>query len=290
MNSFPVIGVCDLFHRENQKHPFALHRVHELLEKGMIPNSPHRHSFYQILFITYGKGIHTIDFQEYQFNSEVIFFLKPGQVHHLNLEPDCKGYLINFTEDFFHTFLADHHFLEHFSFYKRTSKSICYYPDNSLEDCIQLFEKLCSIYGNKNEFFAEYIRIYLIELFLGIQSRLNNNSKNIQESNRHYKIEQFQQLVENHFFEAHYPKYYADILSISPNYLNAICKTHLNTTAGNYIRSRIALEAKRLLINSALSISEISFQLQFEDNSYFTKFFKQLTNLTPIEFRNQNNS
>jgi AraC family transcriptional activator of pobA len=290
MKSFPVIGVCDLFHRENKKHPFALHRVTELIEKGMLPKSPHRHSFFQILFIYSGKGIHKIDFQEYSFDQPVIFFLKPGQVHNLNLENDCKGYLINFSEDYFHTFLADHHFLDNFVFFKKIGNTINYYPEESKDEIIQLFEKLCTNFSKKNDHYKEFIRIYLIELFLVIQSRIDYPENQNNQSVQHHKIEQFQLLVENHFFEAHYPKYYADLLAISPNYLNAICNIHLNSTAGGYIRSRILLEAKRLLINSALSISEISFQLHFEDNSYFTKFFKQLTDLTPNEFRNQHNS
>jgi AraC-like DNA-binding protein len=62
----------------------------------------------------------------------------------------------------------------------------------------------------------------------------------------------------------------------------------LGISAGELIRDRILLEAKRLLINLDLTISEIAYQLNFSDNSYFTKFFKKYTGQKPDEFRKSN--
>jgi AraC family transcriptional activator of pobA len=59
----------------------------------------------------------------------------------------------------------------------------------------------------------------------------------------------------------------------------------LGRPAGEVIRERVLLEAKRLLVSSAIGIAEIAWELQFKDNSYFTKFFKKYTGTTPEEFR-----
>jgi AraC-like DNA-binding protein len=67
---------------------------------------------------------------------------------------------------------------------------------------------------------------------------------------------------------------YAELLYITPNHLNALCKEHLGMQAGEVIRNRIVLEAKRLLVNKNTSISEIAYYLNFADNSYFSKFLK----------------
>jgi AraC-like DNA-binding protein len=56
-------------------------------------------------------------------------------------------------------------------------------------------------------------------------------------------------------------------------------------SAGELIRQRVLLEAKRLLAHTKLSVSEISFKLGFEDNSYFGRFFKKYNGLTPERFR-----
>jgi AraC family transcriptional regulator, transcriptional activator of pobA len=67
--------------------------------------------------------------------------------------------------------------------------------------------------------------------------------------------------------------------------LNAICNEMLGISAGEVIRNRVLLEAKRLLINLDLNISEIGYRLNFNDNSYFAKFFKKYTGMLPEEFR-----
>ncbi|RYZ32209.1 MAG: AraC family transcriptional regulator, partial [Sphingobacteriales bacterium] len=68
-------------------------------------------------------------------------------------------------------------------------------------------------------------------------------------------------------------------------HLNALCQDLLGKTAGELIRDRILLEAKRLLVNADISISEIAWQLNFADNSYFSKFFKKQAGTTPEAFR-----
>jgi AraC-like DNA-binding protein len=83
------------------------------------------------------------------------------------------------------------------------------------------------------------------------------------------------------------PRDYAAKMNITPNYLNALCRKKSGKSAGELIRQRILLEAKRLLAHSTMSISEIAFQLGFEDNSYFGRYFRRYTRLTPGEFRQQ---
>ena len=63
----------------------------------------------------------------------------------------------------------------------------------------------------------------------------------------------------------------------------------LGIPAGEVIRNRIILEAKRLLINNDMTVLEIANHLNFADNSYFTKFFKKLEGVTPEEFRKRTN-
>jgi AraC-like DNA-binding protein len=92
-------------------------------------------------------------------------------------------------------------------------------------------------------------------------------------------------LLERHYLKLRWPKEYAALLYITPHHLNAICREFLGVSTGEAIRNRIILEAKRLLVNIDLSISEVSYQLNFNDNSYFTKLFKKQVGSTPEEFR-----
>jgi len=100
-------------------------------------------------------------------------------------------------------------------------------------------------------------------------------------------LKNFQKLIEQHYKEKKLTKDYAAILYVTPNHLNALCKDVTGRAAGELIRDRILLEAKRLLINAKMTISEIALELDFADNSYFSKFFKKYTSLTPEVFRKQ---
>ena len=75
------------------------------------------------------------------------------------------------------------------------------------------------------------------------------------------------------------------MLHVTPNYLNARCNELLGKPAGAVIRERILLEAKRQLVNRDAGIAGIGYDLGFTDNSYFTKFFRKYTGLTPEAFR-----
>ena len=75
-------------------------------------------------------------------------------------------------------------------------------------------------------------------------------------------------------------------MNLSEKHLNRMSKECLNKTTTELIAERIVLEAKRLLIHSKQTISEIANELGYEDNSYFSRFFKKHTEQTPAQFLN----
>ncbi|MEJ7682130.1 MAG: helix-turn-helix domain-containing protein [Segetibacter sp.] len=100
-------------------------------------------------------------------------------------------------------------------------------------------------------------------------------------------LRNFQKLIDRHYKEKKLTKDYAAMLYVTPNHLNALSKDVMGRSAGELIRDRLLLEAKRLLVNAEMTVSEIAFELDFEDNSYFSKFFKKYVGLTPEIFRKQ---
>jgi AraC-like DNA-binding protein len=77
----------------------------------------------------------------------------------------------------------------------------------------------------------------------------------------------------------------AQQLHIHPNYLSNLVKAQSGKTVSYIIRERLVLEARALLCNSDMTISEIAYYLQFKDTSNFAKFFKTQTGKTPTDFR-----
>jgi len=82
--------------------------------------------------------------------------------------------------------------------------------------------------------------------------------------------------------------HYAKLLNTTPQNLNAICRKESGQSSAEVISNYIINEAKRLLLYTDLTVSEIAGKLDFKDNSHFTKYFKRNVGDTPIAFRKAN--
>ena len=80
---------------------------------------------------------------------------------------------------------------------------------------------------------------------------------------------------------------YAKMLLVSADHLNRIIKSNSDNTAHGLIDEMLLRETKAYLLHTELSIAEIAYKLEFSDPSHFNKFFKKLTDLTPLQFRNK---
>ena len=94
-------------------------------------------------------------------------------------------------------------------------------------------------------------------------------------------------MLTRHYASHHDVAYYADRLSITPNYLNIISRKCFGTTAKEQINIQIGLVVKNLLDTTDLTVREISERLHFDDPSYLCRIFKKQTGLTPLQYRNR---
>jgi len=128
-----------------------------------------------------------------------------------------------------------------------------------------------------------------MQLFLIVDSSCAGNIKKSVPQQKQVLLQNFRRLIDQHYLSIKLPREYADLLYVTPNHLNALCQDLLGKTAGEVIRDRILLEAKRLLTNADMTVSQIAYDLNFQDNSYFNRFFKKYVGVTPDEFRKQLN-
>ena len=257
---------------------------HKIYDKLIFP---HRNNFYQVVLVTRGSGIKTIDSEQFEIHAGQIYFTAPGQVHSWNFCSEPDGYIINFSEKVFHSYITTHFNLEQFPFLRGIpGNSVISLKNETIKEIKYFIKRIVSESNKKDTFSMDIICFNLISLFVSI-TRKNDLfiNKQIPEQNQ-LTLYNFKMLVNQYYSEKSLPKDYAALLFITPNQLNAICKELYGKSTGKIIRDRILLEAKRLLANTDISISEIAYKLNFSDNSYFTKFFKKYTGLTPEEFRN----
>ena len=94
-------------------------------------------------------------------------------------------------------------------------------------------------------------------------------------------------LVDQHYKENLSVSQYADMLYITQHHLNVVTKQVTGKTAGEVIRARSILEAKRMLTFTDKVITEIATELGFLDSSYFSRIFRNETGLSPGAFKNE---
>jgi AraC family transcriptional regulator, transcriptional activator of pobA len=283
----PIIPVYDIAAiSEFKKEDIFVSRFAPYSNTHQHLHYPHRHSFFHILLFTKGSGKHTIDFCSFRVQPFQIYFMIPGQVHSWNFEGDVDGYVINFSNQFFQSFLLKPDYIEAFPFFCGVvEQSVIQISSQYHKPIEDIFEEILHEANENKKYGSDLVKVLLLKIFILI-SRFTDEKVESRSSSYNYTLlKNFQQLLEKNFLKLRLPKEYAELLYITPHHLNALCNDLLGISTGEVIRNRVLLEAKRLLINLDLPVSEIAFLLNFNDNSYFSKFFKKYSGITPEEFR-----
>ena len=133
---------------------------------------------------------------------------------------------------------------------------------------------------------ADAVVTAYLQLFLAKATSIKNKANsNAILSGRDDLMEKFKVLIEDNFISLRRPAQYADLLHISPDTLSKRCKLYFKKTPTELIHERIVLEAKKGLHLTRKSIKEIAHGLDFEDEHYFSRFFKKVAGVTPLSFR-----
>jgi len=288
MKKLPILNINDFYFEGETNEFYANQFSTHLSEFHTSITKPHKHDFYLSVLFTKGCGTHDIDFNTYNINPGSLFFMLPGQTHNWELSNDIEGFIFFHTKSFYNLLFPNKRLDEYPTFYLR---------DNLKHIQLELEER--TVYENYfstilKEYRASNLSKYrkiglLLDLIYIDSNRLKIETPfNLHKTNRqmlYYK--NLQQLIDIHYVSLKKPKHYADKLNITVKHLNKIVKTLLNKSTSELINERIILEAKRMISHGELTIKEIAFQLEYEDYSYFSRFFKKNTGLTPFEFSNQ---
>ncbi len=253
---------------------------------------PHRHhDFYELLFITQGTGNHSIDGLDFEIKPNSVFFLSPGQIHDLSLSDDVQGFIFLFSSAFYHFNKTDPFKLFELPFfYNLTAHSPPIYLRESadIELIGQYFQKSIVESDQNLPESDEVIRAYL-DLLLIFCKRIYPIQEAAESQNKSkILVKRFKQLIEQNCQSNWSISQYASQLGISQNHLSETVKAVTGRTSNNLVTDRMLLEIKRMLTNTTLTISEIAYQLNFADQSYFSKYFKKLAGVPPREFRGYN--
>ncbi len=246
---------------------------------------PHKHRFYEILWIREGEAKHFVDNDELDLTVDSIYFMSPGQAHHFEQYKEVKGDSIMFTEEFFMLHFSNQEALQKLSFldssYTRPTIQVDAETKNTLEPVLQLMYKEFS-----RKDYSKLVLTALLYVFLNaIQRTYFMQHTGNSSGNQLLLFNRFKKTVESYYKQQQPLTFYASELCVTPHYLNEVVKKVSGKTAGEMVRDRVLLEAKRMLVQSFIPIGQIADELGFKDFSYFSRQFKKYLKLSPDQYR-----
>jgi AraC family transcriptional activator of pobA len=279
----------DTFSEKAKENAFYIETLKGHLKQHPFISKPHRHDFYLVLYITQGSGEHTIDFVTYSVAPNSFFLMTPGQVHSWRLSVDADGFILFFTSEFYQLDKSDKHLLA-FPFFQSLNTNAHLPLKKNAEPMIDVvIREMLRDYTSSGSLKLQLFRSYLDIILLKLADHYPQQNKTAASSNSTFKLRMLGELIDTHYREHKQPHVYASLMNLSASYLNNLCKQMLGKTLSDLIQERIILEAKRFFAYSDLTISQVSDKLHFSEPSYFIRFFKKQTGVTPEQFREQIN-
>lgn len=282
---FPFYTIGHFINEPTNRTEFEIIRFDEMEEPEV--DDIHKHTFYEILWTEKGISKQTIDYKEYEVLPNSLFFISPNQVHQFEEWKPLKGGTILFTEDFF---LLNHNNkdkLFELSFLDNFYANPCIQLDKrNFADIKQTIDLISNEQKRADK--SQTITQSLLHILLAQVQRCIDTEIDKPISKKYLILfKQFKNLLDEHFSQNKTSTFFAQQLHITAHHLNLIAKDVTGKTASEVIRARSILEAKRLLTFTDKTVSEIAFELNYTDSSYFAKTFKAETNVSPMTFKTE---
>ncbi|WP_132225694.1 AraC family transcriptional regulator [Albibacterium bauzanense] len=241
--------------------------------KEILKTEPHKHNnYFEIIYLLHGNGTHTIDYTRFSIKAPTIFFVRKEQVHHWNMTAVPEGYVLLLKKGFVEESLD----VELKRILSQVSALNCLHlkENNTIETLFRLLIGENDFIVTEGILKALLVKIIRTAKPLTVSKNKTNNT-----------VLLFRELLNQTDELRNKVAYYAEKLNTTPQNLNAMCRKSLNQSAAEVISEHIISEAKRQLIYTDNSISEIAYNLHFNDASHLVKYFKRHTGLTPHLFR-----
>ena len=256
-------------------------------EEACVVNKEQQVDSYRIYWIKSGKGSYSIDFNSYDFDGEVLFFLSPEQVFSVTSEKVKEAYQISFVRDFYCIQTHDKEVSCNGVLFNNIYESPFVKPSQDES------KKLNDILTNLIEEFrledtAQYdmLQAYLKQ-FIVQSVRIKKERDVVKEATETKLFKDFSVLVGLNFKKEHSVTYYAERLGLSPKSLTKHFQKIGAATPSDFIKNRIILETKRKLLYTDDSVKQIAYDLGFNDPAYFTRFFTKAVQKSPLQFKKE---
>lgn len=252
---------------------------------------PHMHeAFIQFLFITEGSGNILLDDKRWQIRAPALLLIPAHYVHGFNWSPDINGIVITTAQRPLES-IAQLLYPELIT--TLNTPSVLNLPPESqyeseLMPLIQHIEQEARLAeAGQNAFSLSLITAVLVKV-ARIQAKEGVTvNDSLIDGRKNDLLQRFRALIDQ-WFKLHKPLVdYAAELKITSGHLARLCREELGITALHMIHARLIHEAKRDLVYTNSSVRQIADSLGFQDEAYFSRFFKRHTGQNPNVYRQQ---
>ena len=291
MSDASKIPEISFLNRQQKKIEFEINKSQVLLDQSrqinFNPFRAHRISFYAIVFITQGEGMHFIDFKQFPFRKGSIIFISKEQVQMFQKVEGMEAYILLFTEKFLERSQLESHLIQEISLFNyHLHQPVIDLKERNYTLFLRLIEQLYEEYNAPDDFATEEIIQSSLKMLLLLAERVRKTRLADQVQPYYYEdFLKFQRLLRQYLFENRSVQFYAQKMAISTKKLNRITYEIVQQPAKSYISQSLVLEIKRYLINTNLSVKEIAYKIGFEAPTNLIKFFRNQESITPAEFR-----
>jgi len=244
----------------------------------------HRDDHYMFILLKSGHFVCEVDFNRIEIQHTALLYAAPGQVQHYLKAENCEGWLLFANPDFVSQPLR-----EFFDSVLNVSQSVEVAENNPVFATSDILGAWWSTDSSDDDL-SDSVSTSLLDSIIGMMAlalkgtSIQNHHSN---SSKYVLANRLKQLIKEQFREMKQVKQYALLLHITPLYLNEVMKEITGFSASYWIHHEILLEAKRLLAFSEKDVRQIAWDLGYEDDAYFSRFFKKHTGSTASAFRKQ---
>ncbi|MDB5276952.1 MAG: helix-turn-helix transcriptional regulator [Ferruginibacter sp.] len=249
-----------------------------------------RNNFFTLIWVTEGAGTVNANFEGYDFEANSLFTFAPYQPYVFTTTKPIKGIAIYFHFDFFcihkHQKELELNGVLYNNVYQPPFVKV---DENSAATfrmlCQQIQAEMQHAALAQHELLVSYLKIFLITASRLKIEQQPKVAEMVKDSKEPFILQKLKDAIEENFKTKHTASEYAELLYISPKALAKITKTHFNKTLSSLINERIIIEAKRELYLTDKTVKQIAYELGYEDEFYFSRFFKVNADVSPQLYR-----
>ena len=266
------------------KFGWVILRLREIVTVLGFAAPPFQHSKFTIIYVSKGEGDKTIGTLKVHIKDRTLMIVPAQTLSSTTYTETVTGYHLSFNLNFFLQEYFPRYRLLQLNLFKQGIIPFAYLNPHSGKQLSQIFEGIIEEKEHQRRNKQELIMLKILELVLMCDRQLKIDEEQDKDYSHPLMI-QYIELIQQYYKTEHSTSYYAKMLHIHPNSLNAASKRYMGQSAKELIATKLFSEAKYLVQLTTLSVKEIAYELGFQSPSNFFRFFKRYSGYSPAAYR-----